>query len=64
MKIEYGNEGFNTGIMPIDGFEVSDSQVLVKLFEEGARCKANESCGILDTAVKTEEACCATDGCC
>jgi hypothetical protein len=64
VKIEYGNEGFNTGVMPIDGFEISDSQVLVKLFEEGARCKANESCGILDKVDKVEEPCCATNACC
>jgi hypothetical protein len=64
VKIEYGNEGFNTGIMPIDGFEISDSKVLVKLFEEGARCKASDVCGILDTVDKAEEQCCTTDKCC
>lgn len=66
LKMEYGNEGFNTGVMPVQDIEIYQDEVIVKLFEEAARCKANDVCGILDAEVVEEkkEACCTTDACC
>lgn len=64
VKIEYGNDGFNTGIMPVQGIEISADEVTVKLFEEEARCKANDVCGIIETVEEKKEECCATDACC
>lgn len=63
LKFEYGNAGLNTGIMPVEDIEVLQHEVIVKLFEEAARCKANDVCGILQEEEK-KEACCTTDACC
>jgi hypothetical protein len=62
LKIEYGNEGFNTGVMPVEDIEIHQKEVIVKLFEEVARCKASDACGIPEEEKK--EACCAEDICC
>ena len=62
VRIEYGNDGFNTAVMPVQGIEILEKAVVVRLFEEKARCKANDACGIpKDAAVAQKEvtACCA-----
>jgi len=63
LKFEYGNAEFNTGVMPVEDIEVLQHEVIVKLFEEAARCKANDVCGIAQEEEK-KEACCTTDACC
>lgn len=64
LKIEYGNKGFNTGVMPVEDIEIHQKEVIVKLFEEEARCKANDVCGIVEEEAQAETACCTTDTCC
>ena len=64
VKIEYGNDSFNTGIMPVQGIEISHDEVTVILFEEEARCKANDVCGIPETVEEKKEECCTADACC
>lgn len=64
LKIEYGNEDFNTGVMPVEGLELYENEIIVKLFEEAARCKANDVCGIVEEEAQAEAACCTTDTCC
>lgn len=62
VKIEYGNEGFNTAVMPIEGVEVGEKTVVIKLFEEEARCKANDACGISESEGEEQKevaSCCA-----
>lgn len=62
IKVEYGNEEFNTAVMPIEQIKVLEDAVIVELFEEKARCKAMDSCGIpeKDTVVQKESSvCCA-----
>jgi hypothetical protein len=44
LKFEYGNEDFNTSVMPVKGFRSSQKYLEFMLFEEAARCKAQESC--------------------
>ena len=50
--------------MPVQGIEISDDDVTVRLFEEEARCKANDVCGITETVEEKKEECCAADACC
>ena len=64
VKIEYGNKGFNTGIMPVEDIEIYENELIVRLFEEEARCKANDVCGVVEAVEEKKEECCATDTCC
>jgi hypothetical protein len=49
--------------MPVEDIEIHQHEVIVRLFEEEARCKANDVCGIVQEEEK-KEACCTTDACC
>ena len=66
LKFEYGNEHFNTGVMPVQGSGTTGKYLDIHLFEEGARCKANDLCLIEEPAEDTEEPCCtpASSPCC
>ncbi len=46
LKFEYGNDRLNTGVMPVHSFRSSGSEFEVRLFEEAARCKANDVCAV------------------
>jgi len=63
LKIEYGNATFSTSVMPIENIIISKNEILVKLFIEATRCKANDKCGISEEKLE-EETCCETVGCC
>ncbi|RLD77066.1 MAG: hypothetical protein DRJ07_15260 [Bacteroidetes bacterium] len=60
LKIEYGNDNSPTSVMPIEEIQIYDDKLIVCLFSEATRCKANDVCGI-----ETEEtSCCDTTVCC
>lgn len=60
LKIEYSNDNFPTSVMPIEEIQIYDDKLIVCLFSEATRCKANDVCGI-----ETEEtSCCDTTVCC
>ena len=63
LKIEYGNDNFSTSVMPIEDIIINENEVLVKLFIEATRCKANDKCGISEEKTD-EDTCCETVGCC
>ena len=46
LKFEYGNDQLNTGVMPVHSYQSSESEFEVRLFEEAARCKANDVCTV------------------
>ena len=58
LKFEYGNENFNTGVMPVRGSRVTDTYLEILLFEEKADCKAKDVCRTEEkSSVKTESCC-------
>lgn len=63
LKIEYGNEFFPTSVMPVESIQVKNNRVVVSLFTEATRCKANDECGI-SVEVEEEAACCDDTKCC
>jgi hypothetical protein len=63
LKIEYGNDNFSTSVMPIERINIMDKQIIVSLFSEATRCKANDNCGITESSDK-ETSCCETVACC
>ncbi len=63
LKIEYGNDNFSTSVMQIEDIIINEKEVLVKLFAEATRCKANDICGILEEKTVVDS-CCETVGCC
>ena len=60
LKFEYGNAGFNTGVMPVKASVTSGKYLDFLLFEEEARCKANDLCLVEGPAESTEELCCSS----
>jgi len=62
LKIEYGNSTFPTSVMPIQKINSTNKQLIISLFVENTRCKANDICGIPE--VEEKDACCETSGCC
>jgi len=58
LKFEYGNSEFNTGVMPALGTRSSDDYLVIVLFEEKARCKANDLCGYQEKETSVEQPCC------
>ena len=62
LKIEYGNENFPTSVMPIEDIQIDEDKLIVSLFVEATRCKANDVCGI--TVDTKETSCCVTTECC
>lgn len=63
LKIEYGNDTFVTAVMPIEKITVKDNKILVSLFSEATRCKANDNCGI-SVEQEKETVCCEPASCC
>ena len=63
LKIEYGNEFFPTSVMPVESIQVKNNRVVVSLFTEATRCKANDECGI-SVEVEEEAVCCSDSKCC
>lgn len=64
LKIEYGNKDFHTAQLFIDGYELFEDRLLIKLAVEKTDCKAKEECGIPVEATSEKEACCAPGGGC
>lgn len=65
LKFEYGNQTFHTAQLPVSDLELNGKQLIVKLAIEKTDCKAKEACGIPETIVAEQEACCAPgSGCC
>lgn len=46
VKFEYGNEDFATSVMPVSDIKIEQNRLIVSLFTEATRCKANDVCGI------------------
>ena len=63
LKFEYGNDTFTTAVMPIEKISIKDKQIIVSLFSEVTRCKANDNCGI-SVEQEKKTACCEPAGCC
>ena len=63
LKIEYGNQIFPTSVMPIDQIIINEQRVVVNLFTESTRCKANDVCGVSEEN-EEENSCCTTVDCC
>jgi hypothetical protein len=64
LKFEYSNETFHTAQLHVNDFEIKEKQLLFILAVTKTDCKAKETCGVPETAVATEEPCCAPDGNC
>ena len=63
VKIEYGNTMFHTTQLHIDGFDIKENQLIMKLAVHPTDCKAKDACGVPDIA--TEATSCAPgSGCC
>jgi len=52
VKMEYGNEEFATAVMPVSDIEYQENRLIVSLYAEATRCKANEVCEL--SAVETD----------
>jgi len=66
LKFEYGNSNFNTGVMPVQASKSSEIYLELLLFEEKARCKANDLCLTGKETEPLEEPCCSpsSSSCC
>ena len=71
VKIEFGNDLFETRQMLPQDFEIINDEIIVKLTADKTQCKAidrGESCGITKPKVKISDiqnSCCSPDtGCC
>jgi hypothetical protein len=56
LKMEYGNDSFATSVMPVDHIKLHEGRVIVSLFAEATRCKANDVCGISEVDSVSESA--------
>ena len=63
LKFEYGNEDFNTGVMPVRGSRVTDTYLEILLFEQKADCKAKDACGTEEKNAVMTESCCEPSCC-
>lgn len=64
IKFEYGNEKFHTAQLFVNDFEISNSNLIVKLATQKTACKANEICGVQAEMNVQENACAPGSGCC
>ncbi|MEW7278261.1 DUF6428 family protein [Aquimarina sp. 2201CG1-2-11] len=63
VKIEYGNTMFHVTQLHINGFDVKENQLIIKLAVHPTDCKAKDACGVPETT--TEATSCAPgSGCC
>ena len=56
LKLEYGNAAFATSVMPVNDIEFEVDKVVVSLYAEATRCKANDVCGVLAADTDKENA--------
>jgi hypothetical protein len=65
IKFEYSNDQFHTAQLFVEDYDLSDSELTIKLSVEKTDCKAKETCGVPVEAEAEKEACCAPgSGCC
>ena len=65
LKIEYGNKEFPTSVMPIESILISNEDLMVQLYQEETRCKANAVCGFVEEEQEIEKtSCCTETSCC
>ncbi len=65
IKFEYGNPDFHTAQLFVNGYELLDNRILIKLSVQRTLCKAEEVCGAT-SALELEKAggCDPNSGCC
>lgn len=66
VKIEYGNSSFHTAQLYVSDFDLSKGKLRFKLGIEKTHCKANEICGVKETAelISEKPSCAPGSGCC
>ena len=64
VKIEYGNALFHATQLHIQGFDVKNDQLFVKLTVQPTDCKAKDACGVPEPSVVQENSCAPGSGCC
>lgn len=64
VKLEYSNASFHTAQLFVNGYEVMQGQLLIKLAIEKTDCKAKESCGIPVEEMQEASSCAPGSGCC
>jgi len=64
VKFEYSNTTFHTAQLFVDGFEVRESNLIIKLSVEKTDCKAKDLCVPEEKETETEPCCAPESGCC
>ncbi len=67
VKFEYSNATFHTAQLFVDGYEIKENNLIVKLAVEKTDCKAKDLCvtPLKKEAVSSEASCCSPEsGCC
>jgi len=65
LKIEYSNANFHTAQLFIDGYDIFEDRLLIKLAVEKTDCKAKEECGVpIEVNAEKEASCSPGGGCC
>lgn len=64
LKIEYSNDSFHTAQLFVTGHRRNDNQLVISLDVQRTDCKAKDECGVPETALVSEEACCTPGGGC
>jgi hypothetical protein len=67
VKFEYSNETFHTAQLFVNDYEISGTNLIIKLAIEKTDCKAKELCGApetLETVASNDAPCCSPDGNC
>ncbi|MGB5229562.1 DUF6428 family protein [Eudoraea sp.] len=64
LKIEYGNANFHTAQLFIEGHQILEDRLLIKLAVEKTDCKAKEECSVPVEINAEKEACCSPGGGC
>lgn len=66
-KFEYSNATFHTAQLFVDGFEIKENNLIIKLAVEKTDCKAKDACAppSKKEMISSEESCCTPEsGCC
>jgi len=64
IKFEYSNPNFHMAQLFVNDFEVTASQIIVKLGTEQTDCKAKDTCFAPAKVMETENSCSPESGCC
>ena len=65
VKFEYSNPNFHKAQLFVNGFDLEENKIIMRLGVEQTDCKAKETCGVPTETTIKEEACCSPDsGCC